>query len=253
MVISVLIPARGRPDYLKRSVASLLDLAAHPDDVEVMIGTDTDEPPSLELVGRRARTIELRCERRGYQMLHVYYNELAAASTGAHLLLWNDDAEMLTKGWDALLADGPAFSIQSPRRSTVQTTDWTFPAMGRPVYEAMGHFALNPYNDAYVSHVALFSRVAVARDDVVFDHHCLKDQTTLEQGSAGIIRFHNPEEIAMRSRDIAKVVRAPGYETRFDGFNVVWRGKEGLSLPRYKYVVGGQVMEPDVAVCTRVS
>lgn len=240
MVVSALIPTRMRPENLTRSISSLLDLAAEPDDVEIMLGMDDDDPRRGDYKYPDKCVVRVG-PRRGYQGLHHYYNDLAAHCRGDFIMLWNDDTEVLTQGWDALLRDGPLFSVQNPRRDVKPTTDYTFPVMGRPVYEAMGHFARNPYNDAYVSHVAFYSGVAVIRDDVAFHHHCLVDAAAAEHGSGGIERFHNAEEVAMRQEDMEKIMRAPGYASRFDGYDVE-KVTYDFKL-KYEYRVRGETLE----------
>ncbi len=253
-IVSVLIPTRARPNNLRRSIASLIDLAARPELVEILAGVDDDDQSwkavfedvcteeGVSACKFRGRVVSVFSgPRRGYQGLHYYYNKLAKISRGDYIALWNDDTEVLTPGWDDLLRDGPVFSVQNPRRDAKSTTDYTFPVMGRPIYEAMGHFSLNPYNDAYVSHVAFYTGTAVIRDDVVFHHHCLQDAAAQEHGDDGIRRFHNAVEVGMRLVDMRRVLAAPGHASRFDGYDVEWRYFDwGL---KYEYRVEGETRE----------
>lgn len=212
-IVSALYPARGRPYALHRSTRSLLDLAAHPERVELLFAFDADDPQLASEMGIVAslgarypasRLVTVIGARRGYARLHEYFNELAALSRGAWLLHWNDDTDMVTPGWDDLLFTAPPVSVQLLRRDVCATADPTFPATGRPVYEAMGHLSLNAHCDAWVSDVSWWAGCQVLRNDIVFTHHCMADQTARERVD-DMPRFKGPEQTAERARDIERV------------------------------------------------
>ena len=53
-MISVLLPSRGHPDLLKRSVASLLDHASAVEMVEVLVAADEDDPETVKAAERHS-------------------------------------------------------------------------------------------------------------------------------------------------------------------------------------------------------
>lgn len=226
--VSVLLPTRKRPEHCRRSVRCLRDLAARPGDVEVLLRhDDDDEPPPLPPaeVGAFAALRVLGGPRHGYGGMHRYYNQLAGEARGDWLLVWNDDADMLTPGWDDLLREAPPFCVQYPRRDVTATTDFTFPVLGRPVYEALGQVAANGFCDAWLSDVTCYAAVAVLRDDVVFHHHRIDDDTMRGQHLEGPAEWARFDAAAGRSsrRDATEAVRAaPGWARRFEG----WRAEE---------------------------
>lgn len=178
-MISVIAPTRGRPIPLQRGLASLLRLATVPTNIEFLIAVDDDDEGTITsgaLIGVPLLTV-LRPRRLGYLRLHEYYNELAARARGDFLFVWNDDMEMLTPRWDAMLELGAQFSIQQLRRDTVEDADCTAPVISRAVYEAVGHISFNPYVDTWISQVGRKSGVRVPRNDIVFRHLCLRDKT----------------------------------------------------------------------------
>lgn len=250
MKISALIPARGRPEQLRDSVASLFDTASYPEGVECIIRLDVDDSTVSESLTYLAKYPEhlIRVslgKRLGYQGLHHYYNECAATASkdSEWLLLWNDDTRMLTKNWDTLLHQCYPFSMQFLRRDITETSDFTLLAMGRTVYNALGHFALNPYNDAYLSHVARYSGTAIVRNDIVFSHEAMvmTEAEDLERGNEGILRFHSKEEIEMRQKDMQAIVSSAYYPDRFlpKGATRVFYEEK---LP-YEYQLGAVVLE----------
>lgn len=102
--VSVLLPSRGRPESLRESVESLRALADRPDWIEILVAADPDDAVT-DLV---AQQLGLPCwiapERYGYARLNEYFNALAGMAGGDWVLLWNDDARMLTVGWDVEIA-----------------------------------------------------------------------------------------------------------------------------------------------------
>lgn len=146
-MISVLCPTRGRPESMRRSAASLLDLADNPAGVEVLTACDTDDPRLAEY-----DPPTLVMEPLGYRGLHVYVNELAKVARGRWLFLWNDDAEMLTQGWDTVVESQP-LGVLSPRSNHGGHPDsvkhCVFPIVPAAWVAACGHFALNCHNDTW--------------------------------------------------------------------------------------------------------
>lgn len=239
--ISVLLPTRGRWDPCRRSVLALRQLAERPRDIEVLLRHDDDDPPppfskDEDEAGAFCAFRIFGGLRHGYGGMHHYYNELARAARGDWLLIWNDDTDMLTPGWDARLLEAPPFCVQFPRRDITETTDFTFPVLGRPIYEVLGHVATNGYCDAWLSDVTCYASVAVLRDDIVFHHHRLDDETMRGQhaeGPAEWARFASIDEGASRRAAMEAIRNAPTWENRFAGWHVepvrCGQGEVGLS------------------------
>ena len=103
-LVSVLCPTRGRPGALEKSLAGLLDLATAPARVEILLGADPDDDATLALPLPWQASRWTAPHRYGYASLHLYYNALAGQATGRWHMLWNDDALMVTPGWDDVIA-----------------------------------------------------------------------------------------------------------------------------------------------------
>lgn len=147
------MPSRGRPDSLAESVASLLALAKDPASVEVLVAADPDDPGTADaarsLDGVRLWTAP---ERYGYMRLHRYYNRLAAMAEGEWLLgTWNDDARMLTPGWDEIIEAQQPGVLWSATRGMHGGNFW--PCWPRAWSDAWGHVALCANVDVWVSEV----------------------------------------------------------------------------------------------------
>ena len=215
--ISVLCPSRGRADSLVASADSLLSLAARPGEVEILIAADPDDPATAaaaERAGPEAR-LWTAPERYGYARLHEYLNHLVTLARGGWLLNWNDDARMLTPGWDEVIAgqDPAVLWLQANHHPGASM----FPAWPRAWAQALGHVSPVPHVDTYLQWLgeALGGLVKVPvevlhdRADVTGNH----DDATYREGRArigphGMVPGGIPDREAV-ARD-AEVIRALG-------------------------------------------
>lgn len=207
-LVSVLLPARGRPDGFARALGSLCRLARDSRRVEVLARVDNDDPTAYpETMPEFARYVLVRGPRLGYRHVFEHFNELAGIARGDWLVNWNDDVEMLTTYWDDLLRLGPPYSIQFLRRDILERADTTFPVTGRSVYEAMGHLSLQTHADDWLRVVAELSGTGFWRDDIVFHHYRLSDQTSRERDSGGydLAGFQSPDMQAKMVADAERV------------------------------------------------
>lgn len=181
-MISVLLPSRGRPDSLARSVASLRDNANCA--VQVLVAADPDDPATAQ--NTVADKTVVAAQRYGYSKLHRYFNELAELADGGWLLLWNDDALMLTKDWDATIEALPRGVLVAHVQSQLSPAMSCFPAVRREAVDAVGGFCPHtPHADTYWQQIGqLTGTIAMVgvhvnhdRADITGGH---KDQTRLD-------------------------------------------------------------------------
>jgi hypothetical protein len=150
-VISVLLPSRGRTRALAESIATLLDLADKPGSVEILVAADPDDEPTWQADLPWQASIWTAPERYGYPRLHEYVNQLAARADGEWLMLWNDDARMLTEGWDALVEAEPD-GVLWPHSNDIPTCN-TFPIWPRAWTDHLGHVSLSPHCDSWIQYL----------------------------------------------------------------------------------------------------
>jgi hypothetical protein len=179
-MISVLIPSRGRFDSLLKTVGSFCAQAITRD-FEVLIKLDSDDHESIRRLGELDNFgpsihVVVGPRLRGYFDLNKFYNCLAALSSGRWLFLFNDDARMVTTGWDLILngrADSarPVFiwphtewdyPAHGPNRLAdlaiyAESKHYDFPIISRGAYDLMGHFSMSCLNDVYIYDVAVRS------------------------------------------------------------------------------------------------
>jgi len=204
-VIDVLLPSRGRPELLARSVRSLRTRATAPARVTVWVGADKDDPATVQAaIDAHAHCVLFT--RQGYERLHVYYQQMAEGSDGQWLLVWNDDAVMLTPGWDEVLAGLPRRVLVADLQSH-HSPMCCFPAVRREAVAAAGKFSSdNPHVDSFWEVVGQLSGTIAAVPIRVRHDQQPGAHTGNEHG------FHEPAHLAelaacaQRCRDAAMVM-----------------------------------------------
>lgn len=149
---SILMPTRRRPDDAVRAVESLRSHAVRPDAVEYLLRFDSDDRASYDAVRAQGGT-HVRAfigRRYGYRGMHHYYNLLARKARGAFLVAWNDDAQMVSDGWDEMVE-----AAAEPVCVVAQEHTHPFPFVSRGAYVAVGNRYARGYSvDSLWEHAA---------------------------------------------------------------------------------------------------
>lgn len=159
MLVSILLPTRGRVELLKRSVGSLRELAKSPGLIELCIATDADDEASTDAAYELGADVVYTAPIRvGYGNLHHYVNALATKASGTWLWLWNDDAMVRTLAWDRVLVqlmdNGYAPGVLNPYTNHPGQGDMAiFPIVHRSIVDKLGHFSQSAHCDTYVEHL----------------------------------------------------------------------------------------------------
>jgi hypothetical protein len=179
---SLIVPTRGRPDQLRRFLASVAATAARPDEIEVVLVVDDDDParagvehPNLAIravVGPPGRTMGA-LNTAGY-----------AASVGDYVMLLNDDVVIRTRGWDRTalrwlrrFPDGIA--LVHVNDTLIRDYLCTFPLVPRRFCELAGGICPSEYRryriddhieDVFNMLAVLGARRSVYLPDVIFEH-----------------------------------------------------------------------------------
>jgi hypothetical protein len=161
--ISILLPTRGRTTQLLRSIASLIDMADDPAEIQWLFGFDNDDMNSYnwfaqhvlpKIADSGARYTCMSFEPLGYVKLHEYVNRLAAKAVGDWFVFWNDDAVMKTTGWDTeIVSHTGEFCLQAFDTHNKHPYS-IFPIVPREWFELIGHLSLHQLNDAWLSQIA---------------------------------------------------------------------------------------------------
>ena len=166
--ISILLATRGRTEMLKKSLASLVDLASDPTSLEILLAFDDDDTETVKWVQENvltdldAKDISYTCmsfERLGYIRLNEYYNKLAVEADGDWLFFWGDDAIMETQDWDkAITAHTGKFRVLRALTHRCHPLA-IFPIVPREWIELFGYFSAHQLNDNWVSQVGYMADI----------------------------------------------------------------------------------------------
>lgn len=206
MLISILLPSRGRPAALADTVAGLLNLAATPEQVEILVAADPDDTATQSVnLPPQARTWTAP-ERYGYPRLHEYVNTLAVQAAGDWLWLWNDDARILTPRWDEAVKAARQ-AVLWPHSNDIPTCN-TFPIWPRAWTSLLGHVSLSPHCDSWIQYLGqTLDRHDRVDIDVLHDRADLTgghNDTTRAESLAGYrtADYGSPRMEAARAADV---------------------------------------------------
>lgn len=173
VVISILLPTRGRRLALKRSLESLITTADIPGRLEILLGVDDDDHGLLEYIDTEINPIvaqyRVGCSANvfqpiGYENMHQYVNHLASQATGEWLVLWSDDGIMLSDGWDTEIADRTGqFKLLAFQNNHGANPYSIFPIIPRDWYLLNEHISHHAQLSAWLSNIAymldIFERI----------------------------------------------------------------------------------------------
>jgi hypothetical protein len=210
VMISVLLPTRGRAKMTESSLAHLLGYR-----MEVLLWVDDDDP-QLEEYGNIMRKLGLKMyvkPRVGYPSMHEMVNFLASKAEGDWLLLWNDDALMHTPDWIGKL---PTITHDYPQVLNIYNSNPEvnlFPLINRTMYEAMGHFSMSAHCDSWVQDIANQLDIHTFVPGIEVEHLRDKINDETKQHSQGAYATTSPlhssaRMIELLEEDIKKVKRA---------------------------------------------
>jgi hypothetical protein len=203
-LISVIFPSRGRPAQLAQSVAGLLDLAAVPDAVEVLVALEPDDPAPPGAYLQIPATFSVTPERFGYKRINEYFNTLADLAAGEWMMLWNDDCSMLTPGWDKVIrAEGPG--ILWPQADYAPDLA-TFPVIPSAWVRHLGHLSLDQSVDMWIHHVGRDTGTLRKIPVSIHHAHVTGDLTAAERDAvASVATFWTPAMVQARAADAVKL------------------------------------------------
>lgn len=168
--ISVVLPTRGRTEALKSSIASLVETASRPHAIEILLAFDDDDTQSQDyfetdvvpLLNDSGVVFEaLSMPRLGYARLNEYVNRLVSSSQGQWVMMFNDDARMITANWDDVVRTyNDRFALL--RADTNHEHPYAiFPILPREWYDLFGYLSPHQLNDAWVSQIGFMLDLVV--------------------------------------------------------------------------------------------
>jgi len=245
--LSLLLATRGRTTALSRSVASVFELADHPERVQMLFAFDRDDVIGLEhwdqvlkpwMDQHSYRYVAMKFDPMGYTGLHLYNNKMARHARGHWFVIWNDDAIMQTQGWDTeIMRYKDDFRLLAFH--THQEHPYSiFPILPRKWYDLLGYISPHPTQDGWLSQQAymldILERIPVWVEHDRYDltgnngDETYKKRHMLEGRPTDPNDFHSVQQSTLRHGDAAKLAdylrNTLGQDMTF--WDNIWKGKQ---------------------------
>ncbi len=219
--ISVLIPTRQRVRLLAGAIDSVFALAGSPERIEVLLRVDDDDAQTQTYAGEIGSVYPVKClvapRGDGYRAAHTWINDLCAAAIGDWLFVFNDDARILTPGWDDV--------VRAIRKETLGVEDdvllviprvyhrphsHEFFLVRRKVYEVLGHLALDPHVDTWIITImVMLQRAFTCHVDLCHYTDRMADAVAQERRVGGVETMRalrSPAFVEAKLADLAKLL-----------------------------------------------
>ncbi len=245
--IAMLLATRGRADSLGRSVRSLIELADHPERVQLMFAFDRDD-----VIGKDYFKNELQpwmdqqklaykamvFDRQGYHRLHIYNNKLADNTDARWLMIWNDDAYMETPSWDTTIMSYEGQFRLLAFHTHMDHPYSIFPIIPRKWFDLLGYISPHSVQDGWLSQQAymldIWQRIPVNvlhdRADLTGNNNdaTFRERASLEGRPMDENDFHSRSQIALRQQDCYKLAAYMLNDLQMDlsFFNNIWLGAQ---------------------------
>ena len=223
--ISILLPSRERPELLFKSLQSLIEKSDDPKDVEYVIAIDEDDKQTIDYAQEtilpwfEQEDIDITVlitPRYGYGQLNEYVNLCAVHSKGAWLIFWNDDAVMISQGWDTEVKSHTGqFKVLAFKDNHNDHPYAIFPIIPRDWVMLFETVSPQQQSDAWISQVAylsdswerLTSEVIHDRADLTGNNNDNVYQTRVyhEGNPENPLDLNNPKFHALKQHYAAKV------------------------------------------------
>ena len=112
-LVSILIPSRALPERLLAAIESIFKGADNPNDLEILVRMDDDDDTMRDTSVFNGKAILFLTGKRGAGYLdhHIFYDELASASTGKWAWFMNDDCLVQGAWMEQLRSMEPAWVV----------------------------------------------------------------------------------------------------------------------------------------------
>lgn len=205
MLISFLLPTRGRKEMFIESIDSLFHTIYDPTSFEVLVAVDEDDFETTEaLMKYYGSKTNIKFfvfkERQYYKGFQNYINFLVTKSQGDWLCIWNDDIVMKSYGWDKVIKDYKnEFVCLNPLCSNMthycRDKDWPYnnlaPILPKKWCELTGHYSLSPAVDSWVGDLA-----------GMLDINVWEDRISMVQNRFDVNGMNEDETYSQRSNDV---------------------------------------------------
>lgn len=199
-LVTVLLPTKRRVPLVIKSVRSVLSLARNPAEIEIAVAYDEDDHESdsffqsmewRQLIDQYgSQDCVFKTPKWGYVNLHNYYNLMSEKTNGKWLLIWNDDATLITPGWDQFVNDAGDHIGMLHVECTTYPKLSLFPIFSRQWLNLFGTASLSNHIDSWIWDICIIADAV--KDTPIQAYHDRysetgnnNDQTYQERSRAG--------------------------------------------------------------------
>jgi hypothetical protein len=211
-LVSILLPTRGRPELLLKSVESLFNTAHSKASFELMIKVDDDDLVSKDMAEKISKYLPVTClitpRGNGYLDMHHWLNQLVKLSRGDWVITWSDDAEMKTLGWDWILDNSISEASTAACanifawicKTTQREGSSEFIFVRKKVCDILGHLTLSPHIDTWVFTVMAMIQ-AIEHAPIEVSHDRVDDEGRFEASKVTLLTLLTPQSIRQKIAD----------------------------------------------------
>lgn len=195
-LISVILPSRGRLQFLKTTLDSVITKCKNVENIEILVKVDDDDLTTIEGLksyeNKHLINVIVSGRQNGYESLNEFYNELYGKSSGEFIFCVNDDMTIITENWDELVKPfSNQFVCLHHNPCPPHNDTWYFPIISKEILDVIGCVSKSVFYDGYLFFMLegldVFNRI-----DLTINHLSLDDQLTLDKLNV-IQKFKNSE------------------------------------------------------------
>lgn len=179
--ITILMPIRST--RFVPSLTKLIQYAEKPDKIQVVLRCDDDDesiqtvdfkkihPHIQVIVGPRLR---------GYDSAHIMYTEMLNTCSGKVLMMWNDDADIITDKWDSVIYPLIDDTVNMWNLKVVNDYAPLFPVITRKLFVKTQCYSGHYTNDTFLKDIWAAWGKEIQYIDIELEHK--NDQTFVGHG-----------------------------------------------------------------------
>ena len=217
-LISIILPTRGRPKLALSFMNSLVDMADHPDHIEIVAIVDDDDQTRDLIEFGRCHFLKVTTSR---QTMGIYNQLGVIHSNGSIVALGNDDVIVKSKGWDTTYRQihdqyPDEIYLAYPNDKNKRSSLCTFPLFPRALFVNAPGVLNSSYKGAFIDYhlMDIFMRLRWHKLDritylknVIFEHnHFRAGKSEFDQTYADRERFVDDQTFLELSRERKKIV-----------------------------------------------
>jgi len=205
MLISFLLPTRGRKEMFIESIDSLFATCSNISSFEVLAAVDEDDEETYQALQDYYSDKDnihffIFQKRQYYRGFHNYINFLVKQSKGKWLIIWNDDIIMRSFNWDKVIEGyKDQFVCLNPLCSNMthycRSKEYPHlnlaPIIPKTWCEITGHYSSSPAVDSWVGDIA-----------GMLDINIWEDRISMIQNRFDVNGMNEDETYSQRSNDV---------------------------------------------------